>query len=287
MTRRAIGWVLVLAGVLAASGCQTTTRGPSGEPAPTYAEVRDRYNERVAPIDALWARASVRVEGRDAAGERLREQAEGHLQIEPPARLALSLGKLGETHLYLGSSDELYWWMELIDAEDRPLTFGRHDQATPRKVATLGVPVHPLDLIEATAITPLPEDAGEVAWDGEGIVRVRTRVRWGERTLWLDADTYEPARVEITDASGRVALSAELSRYSTAVKQGDASVNVRVATRYEIRVPDLDAMVRIELFEPRIKPIRAVAFNLETLARAYRVSRREDLDAPRAAGPGG
>lgn len=109
----------------------------------------------------------------------------------------------------------------------------------------------------------------------------------GERTLWLDPDSLEPARVQITDAGGRIALTADLSRYLTATKQGDATAHVRVATRYEIRVPDMDALVRIELFDPQIKPIRSIAFDMETLARAYKVTRREDLDAPRAAGPDG
>ncbi len=290
MRRAATAIAMALLAAIGAAGCQTTNRpGGGGEAreAPPYPDVAALYNERVAPIDSLWARASVRVEGRDAAGGRLREQAEGHLQIEPPGNLALSLGKLGETHLYLGSNDELYWWMELIEDDDRPLTFGRHDRATPAKVAALGVPVHPLDLIEATAITPMPDEGGDAEWGDDGLLVVRTPARWGERTLWIDPDTYEPARVQITDAGGGVALTAELSRYSTAIKQGDASVSVRVATRYEIRVPDMDALVRIELFEPRIRPIRAVAFKMETLSKAYGVTRREDLDAPRAEGSGG
>jgi len=287
--RPAIAWTLTLALSLAATGCQSTPRADAPRPAeaPAYAEIASRYNARVAPIDALWARASVRVEGRDAAGADLNDQGEGHLQIEPPARLALSLGKLGETHLYLGSSDDLYWWMELIDADDRPLTFGRHDSATPAKVGALGVPVHPLDLIDATAITPLPAAGGQVDWAEEGLLRVRTRARWGGRTMWLHPASLEPVMVVLDDGAGRVVLTAKLTRYSTAVKQGDASANVRVATRYEIRVPELDALVRIELFEPRIRPIREVAFDMETLSRAYRVTRREDLDAPRAAGPDG
>ena len=148
---------------------QHETRTPRAE-APSYDEVAARYNDRVAPAETFWARASIRVEGRDAEGGRLSEQAEGHLQIERPRRLALSIGKLGETHLYLGSSDDVYWWMDLIDKDDAFAVFGRHEYVTPDKAAQLGVPVHPLDLIDAIALSPLPEGApgSWAAWSPDG-----------------------------------------------------------------------------------------------------------------------
>ncbi|MFI4896510.1 MAG: hypothetical protein ACIARR_01650 [Phycisphaerales bacterium JB059] len=253
--------------------------------APEYAVIAASFNERVAPADTLWARASIRVDGRDAEGGRLNEQAEGHLQIERPRRLALSIGKLGETHLYLGSSDEVYWWMDLIDKDDAFAVFGRHEFVTPEKASQLGVPVHPLDLIDAIALSPLPAEApgAWAAWTDDGTeLVVRAPGRWGARRMWLDPETLEPRRVEIEDDAGRLLLSADLSRYDYVRKSGDATIRLRLATRYEIKTAGLDATVRINLFEPKIRSIRPIAFDLPRLLETYRIDQAWDLDAPRA-----
>ena len=292
-------WAL-LASLLCLSGCasldplvgqhegaaQREPARPRSERAgPAYEEIAAIYNERVAPAESLWARASIRVDGRDAEGGRLREQAEGHLQIERPRRLALSIGKLGETHLYLGSNDEVYWWMDLIDKDEPFVIFGRHERVTPEKASQLGVPVHPLDLIDAIALSPLPEagPGSGAAWtsDGKELV-VRAPGRWGARRMWLDPDTFEPRRVEIEDDRGELLLAAELSRYEHVRKQGDATIRLRLATRYEIQTAGLDATVRINLFEPKIRAIRPIAFDLPRLLASYRVEQAWDLDAPSA-----
>lgn len=262
---------------------QHEPRTRSTREAPSYDEVAEIYNDRVSPADSFWARASIRVDGRDAEGGRLREQAEGHLQIERPRRLALSIGKLSETHLYLGSSDDVYWWMDLIDKDDAFVVFGRHEHATPDKASQLGVPVHPLDLIDAIALSPLPpESPGSLAaWtpNGKELV-VRAPGRWGARRMWLDPDTFEPRRVEIEDDQGKLLLAAELSRYEHVRKQGDATIRLRLATRYEIQTAGLDATVRINLFEPKIRSIRPIAFDLPKLLETYKVDQAWDLDAP-------
>ncbi len=255
----------------------------------SYEEVRAIYNDRVAPADTFWARVSIRIDGRDAEGGRLREQAEGHLQIQRPSSLAMSIGKLGETHLYLGSNDDVYWWMDLIDKDDAFVIFGRHTQVSPHKAAQLGVPVHPLDLIDAIAISPLPPESpgARATWtpDGKELV-VRAPGRWGARRMWLDPDTFEPRRVEIEDERGNLQLAAELSRYERVLKQGDATILLRMATRYEIRTAGLDAEVRINLFEPKIRSIRPIAFDLPRLIETFHVEQAWDLDAP-SAGPAG
>ncbi len=259
-------------------------------PAVSYAEVAAIYNERVEPASTFWARASIRVDGRDAEGGRLREQAEGHLQIERPRRLALSVGKLGETHLYLGSNDDVYWWLDLIDKDKSFVIFGRHAQVSPDKAAQLGIPVHPLDLIDAMALSPLPAETegASVVWtpDGKELV-VRAPGRWGARRMWLDPDTFEPRRVEIEDDRGELLLAAELSSYKHVRKQGDATIRLRLATRYEIQTAGLDATVRINLFDPKIRPIRPIAFDLPRLLETYNVEQAWDLDAPSAGAGGG
>ena len=291
----ALGVLLALGGCSSidqATGQHESARAPrptAKRDAPSYAEVAALYNDRVAPADTFWARASIRVDGRDAEGGRLNEQAEGHLQIERPRRLALSIGKLGETHLYLGSSDDVYWWMDLIDKKDAYVVFGRHEAVTPVKASQLGVPVHPLDLIDAIALTALPEEGPGTgaAWTANAKeIVVRAPGRWGARRMWLDPDTFEPRRVEIEDDRGKLLLAAELSRYEFVQKRGDATIRLRMATRYEIRTAGLDATVRINLFEPKIRSIRPIAFDLPRLLETYRVDQAWDLDAPSAGAPG-
>jgi len=95
--------------------------GPSDASLPAYEDVVAAYNARVSAFGRVWARVTAVYRGVDDAGNRLSEQAEGHLQIERPDRVALSLGKLGETYLYLGSNESRYWWIDLVDAAGRPV----------------------------------------------------------------------------------------------------------------------------------------------------------------------
>jgi hypothetical protein len=85
--------------------CATPERPPPRALGITAEDVLEAHNARAAALDRLWARASVQVTGADENG-RLSEQAEGHLQIDQPDRVALSLGKLGKVQLYLGSNAE-------------------------------------------------------------------------------------------------------------------------------------------------------------------------------------
>jgi hypothetical protein len=263
-------------------GCSAPGKGPMPTgPLPTAAEVLENQHAAVDGLDKLWARAVVRVEGNDADGNWLAEQAEGVLQTIPPNKLALSLGKLNRTRLYLGSNDEWYWWFDMLTDGNRVAVVGRHEPATPEKTAELGLPVHPLDLIEALAITPLPDTIEVTGYDGQGNVVVEHPTRWGTRRVSYETIEWKPVRVQMLDDEGEALVEAELLGHARVSIVGDATRKPWVADRVEIRAAGFDGMVRLTLFDPQNKMIRDVAFDLETLAeKVYKIDRFHDLDQP-------
>ncbi|MEZ6318056.1 MAG: hypothetical protein R3B49_04765 [Phycisphaerales bacterium] len=280
----ALGALVVVALV---SGCKvepkmgdTGGRGAGGEP-PAYEEIARAWNERVDGLDRLWARAVVRVEGNDAAGKRLSEQAEGHLQIVQPDDLALSLGKVGETRLHLGSDGERYWWLDSIDPDHAVALVGRHDKVTLEKAAALGLPVHPLDLIELLGITPLPAKGRSVGWSKDGTEAVfNVPARWGSRWVWVDPVTFEPRKIALADEDFKVLAEADLEKYDIVRIDGDATRQPEVATRVIVRTPAFDGWVRMTLYEPRNRSISAKAFELGSLLKRYGIEEQIDVDDP-------
>lgn len=283
MIRSARASVVIAAAVLAVlAGCASDRPDPAPAPStvvPVDPEaITAAWNARVADLDRLWARVTLVVNTVDAEGEPVREQAEGHLQIERPRRVALSLGKLGETYLYLGSNDERYWWIDAIDRDNRVGVLGRHELVTPRKAAALGVPVHPLDLVELIGILPLPDNTTFTNGDEPGTIDATRPVGAAELTWVLDAESYTPRRAVLTGPEGEVLLEAEHEAYQFARVRDDLAARPRVPGRVVVNVPSIPARVRLALYEPENKPIKPVAFDQERLFRAFRVDTVHDLD---------
>jgi hypothetical protein len=289
-TTRRFPALAMVSAVFAATlaGCESGDRARepagSGYRTASFADAMpaiEEYNARAERFTSLWARASVVVEGRDAEGSKLRERAEGHLQIIPPARFALSLGKLGETNLYFGSNDALYWWFDMTDSSYKTAHFGRHERFTPDKIHDQGLPLHPLDLIEALGITPLPSDAGRVvarAGTEAGTVVVAAPTRRGVRRVTLDAATGEPSLVELIGAGGRIMVSVEMSRYGLLAGLEPGEPPLRMPERVAVETAGFDGEVRISLFDPDRRTIREVAFDPGRLADAYGLDAIMDLD---------
>ena len=266
---------------LALVGCATPkTEFDGATPLPAAEDVLAGQRDAVRGLERFWARTVVQVDGADAAGNELSEQANGVLQVIAPTQLAMTFEKLGETYFYLGSNDEMYWWFDLL-SEQRVATIGRHVLATPEKSASLGLPVHPLDLIELLGITPLPDDVKPIGWTIDGRVIVEHANRWGTRRVFYDPDSWLPWRVELLDHQGDVLASADLSRHARTVIQGDALNTPWVAGRLIITAQGFDGEVRVSLFEPKNRRIRDVAFDLGRLAEdVYKVNAVRDLDTP-------
>ena len=108
---RRIGGAVLASAALALPACDHAHKavGPDGTapivemgPAPDYSEVAIRYNRRVDRLDRFFARANLNVTYFDQDGEKRNEQPEGRLQVIRPDRLALSLGRAGQTLFWFG-----------------------------------------------------------------------------------------------------------------------------------------------------------------------------------------
>lgn len=276
--RGALGAILaalLLGGVL--GGCESGGPIDAG-PLPPYAELRESYNQRIAGIDRLWARTTVQVTHRDAEGDRQEDQGEGWVQFIEPDRVALLIGKyvVGEVYFHLGSDADRYWWIDALNKDDRIALVGEHATARPETAAEFGVPVHPLDLIQLLAITPLPtQEAGAVRWsEGRDAWLVDYPARFGSATVRIDPRTFEALGVVLRDATGEVAAESQLSRYRT-IRRFSPGVPGSVAGQVEIDLPTIETEIRMDVYDPESnprKPKKAV-FDFDHLLEHYGVDR--------------
>lgn len=283
----------VLAALL--TGCRSTGRSGAqvarGE-LPEYAAVAAAYNLRVAPLDRLWSTHTSRFWYPNEKGEEENAQVEGHLQYLSPSRFSLTLEKVGELQAALGCNEREYWWIEV--GEVRRARVGEQAKANAERVARLGLPVHPLDLVETLGITPLPAAGGgeEVQWseDRKSLV-ITVAGRMGRRRLWVEPDTFEPSRVELLDSGGKVAVSAVLTKYERVAMPPGAPSVPRMATRVEADAyqGQKKLRVRLTLYDPLVSASRPKpkSFDLDELLKAYRINNVEHLDQPEPPRPAG
>lgn len=276
---------------LALSGCELTPRsGPAeidarGMPHPSYSAIAERYNQRIGRLDKVWARMSMRVIGHDRDGSKVDEQAEGHLQVVRPDKLALSITKVGETYFYLGCNESVYWWLDLRD--DKRALLGRHETATPELAARFDIPVHPLDLLELLGVTPLPPGAAaRTAWSRDGRdLQVTLPGRWGHRVLSLDPASYQPRRIELLDSRGHRLVSADLEDPQPVVVRCD-SATPPMASLYQIYITSSDTRITLRLYDPenRCDRQKLTPFDFAALREAYGITKIERLEDKPAAG---
>ncbi|MCB9840080.1 MAG: hypothetical protein H6809_00325 [Phycisphaeraceae bacterium] len=277
-------------------GCSTSPEAPETpaivEPErvelPSYAEVAGAQNRRVADLDRVWAAASALVTYQDQDGQVRTEQAEGYLQIIQADRVALSLGKqiASEVYFYLGANATHYWWFDRLEAGRKIAYVGTHEMASPERAASLGAPVHPLDLLDLIGITALPgavevEGAGEpadraaasregeasegeggervnvalapppgarVAWSPDGRhVLVDVPARFGTRRMWFDPATMLPRRVELLDSRGRVSVASVLERDVLVEVRGDSRRRPLMAENIDVTIPGTPIRIRLLL----------------------------------------
>lgn len=278
-------WVSIALGaaVLLAGGCagggqreEPTARELLGDP-PSYAAVRAVYNTRVDGLDRLWARAVVSVSGSEADGSPFREQGEGHLQVVRPDRVSLTAGKLGKPLFIYGSNSEQSWWIDR-SGEESVAVIGPHAGLTRDDYAALGLPVHPLELVELLGITPLPEPDRPLVWSRDGTMAgFLTEGVLGYRLTWIDPETFDPVRISLLDARGEPLVASTLIGTQGVRIDGDATRRPRVPERVEVEVAGTDLAVRVSLNEPRNRRIDARNFDGEALLGIYEVERVERL----------
>lgn len=299
-----IATVALISTVVSGPGCSCPPSGGTAElsgqqasdhPLPRYAEIARRYNEHVDRLDRIWARTVIRVSFPNEEGEQQTEQGEGHLQMVRPSRLALSLGKIGETFFYLGSNDEVYWWFDL--RKQKRAWVGEHAAAARRTVrggeSSGEIPIHPLDVVDLLSVTPLPTGDGsttpivEVGWnDGGTALSVLVPARLGFRRLLLDPETMLATSIELLDAEANMVMVSELSDYQRVTVRGDATVAPQLPGVAVISIPESRTEIRLRIHDPenRSDKPKETPFNLARLLEAYGIEEVIRLDREQAIG---
>lgn len=233
---------------LALGGCKSDSPAASSSasaPAPiTYAGIAERFNQRVDKLGRIWSRAVVSIDFTDDEGRRRYEQGEGFFQVVRPSSLALSVGKAGETFVWMGCDAERYWVIE--PRREKRASIGRHEALTPAKLKALLLPCAPLDLISLAGLRPLPVgdfrrgerpsepiealDRGDTFWQFDV-------PREGQTFRYLvEPKTLRPRVVSIVDrATGKLTTTARLDNYLGVEIQGMGG-----------SYPVMPALVRVE-----------------------------------------
>lgn len=249
-----------------------------------YKEVATLYNVRVQNMDRIWARSRLRIQFTDREGEKVDESAEGHLQIIRPRKLALTVTKVGETLYYLGSNDQLFWWLDI--RKEKSGVVGRHADTTLEAVSAMGVPLLPLDVLELLGVLPLDVDAAgkakaiggrfEVMYPARGMRLAGIEDADGISTvrMVMDRKTLEPQTIEVRGSDGKIAVRAELKNYQPVIGVPGGSVRPRLATMFELFVPKSETRFTIKLLDTqnRGERMNPAAFDLEKLLAAYSIS---------------
>lgn len=287
--RRGLAALTMVLFCMALSACQSggSHAAPRADrPLPVYEDVARRYNERTSRLSRLWARAVVSIDYKDEKGKSRYKQGDGHLQIIQPRRLALSVGKLGEVVLWLGSDDARYWLLE--PREHHRGFVGRHDRVTRAKIDSLGLPVAPLDLIELLGITDLPEQmppSGRFEWSADGRqLQVELPSPDGHWRYTLDANTMYPSAIALFQgADEHPVLSATLKRYEQVMLRGVGGFFPRIASRIDLTHHESGAMMRLTLEGMtdggRRRRLTPEVFELSSLVEALGIHEMTDLDA--------
>ncbi len=222
----------------------------------------------------------------DADGQSQREQVEGFCQFVRPSKALITFHKVSQPLALLGSDGERYWWME-VGGDQKRAFVGRHDHATPERIAAAGLRVHPLDLMDMLGLTPLPTESkdAKTAWSADGRALVVTLPgRMGVRRFTLDPESADPRGVDMLDASGRVLASSLLEKFERVSLKG-AGPDVprpRVPTKVVVEADGGATQIIMELSEPQDDParFRPITFDFERLLEAHDVKDVRNLDEP-------
>jgi len=259
----------------------------TAQPLPSYAALAKRYNDRVKPLDRLWASTEVHLRYEDRQGKQHTEHGDGTLIVVRPRQVAMTVGKLGNTIMWAGSNEAGYWLFDKREAGK--VFYGRYRYIDKPCSRSLPMPIEPEAVPYLLGTMPLdaeaqPGDDAVHKYKGYFLVEPpNVNVR-----LWLDPATARPKRVDLLDDQGKKAVSAILSEYWP-VDQADSPRKDWPWLAHETQIyvhgdeTHQQADVRIELSgasdgeaSGKIDP---AVFDFDTLMQKHDPARRIDLDA--------
>ena len=281
-------WAAMLAlgvAMLALPGCPPRPPVDAGgaklTPPPEYADLVKRYNANIDGASRLWSRGVIEMTWRDGEKKRF-EQGDGNLVAIAPDKIALSIGKLGNTLLWAGCDGERYWLFDMNG--DKKAMVGRHENVGKPCARPLPAPVHPRDMVRLLGVTPIDPakapPAPAVEWH-EGKLLIEPPGT-GTRLL-LDATTALPVRIDLTDDRGRSRVICVLSKHEPMQVEGkDEASGPKVARRFEVTVPGREGGATLFLSDlsdgsdgDRIKDR---LFDFDALTKALKPAKVEVLD---------
>ncbi len=281
--------VLLLLNLLLSACTPAPVIRPSAPPV-RYLELATAYNRNVAMMDQLWARADIEMRWQQN-GKRQRETGEGHLMLMPPDKVALSLGKLGQTLFWAGCDAHEYWLFDLRD--EGVVHVGRHANFDPRRIDVLPIPVRPLDVTKLLGLVYLPLSSAErdtvlVGVDGSDWV---IDLPQQQLSLSIDPATFTARSVRLMDKAGNIVVASELREpVRVEIQNLPPAKSPRLPSVMTIRVPRLTSdsktddpgQLTLQLKgltdgrdDDRIRPRQ---FDLAALYRAHKPKHIVDLD---------
>lgn len=242
-----------------------------------------RFNENAAQLQQVWANAVVRLRWTDTDGRDRTEQGEGRLQLIQPNRVALNIGKVGETFVWIGSDPQRYWWIDLT-GDQRVAFAGRHEFYAQSRARAYGVVVPPLDLTALLGIRQLPATGGAVQASADArLVGLTTTIdqRGSRLRTWLEPTTARAVQVELFTPQGQPDLVASLEAHDAVAVTGSA-LSPAMPTRVRISHVPTRSLLTLDLSDLQDGKRRMTqdAFSLPALLTQMRVTLLYDLDLP-------
>ena len=229
---------------------------------PDPAELRQRYNARVERLQRVWARAVVELSWRSREGRR-HEQGEGHLLVERPEKLALSVGKLGHTIFWSGTDGERQWLFDL-SGDEKVLYLG--ETAKGERAGPFGVP--PRALLWLLGLRPIgPSDASWRA--GRYVYALADRpleIALDPRTALPERVTWRPGAAKGPRAVARLARP---ERVELAGAPPGAWPRVPSSIEIETKRPAGSARITLSALTDDPDRFGGRAFDLEALREAF------------------
>ncbi|MHB1156670.1 MAG: hypothetical protein ACYC26_07510 [Phycisphaerales bacterium] len=257
-------------------------------PAMPYAELAERYNQRIALIDQISAQTSTTIRWTDDKGDIHFEQGDGVLRWRKPADLSFTIGALGDTKFQLGCNPRK-WWVFNLGGETRIAYRGDMDvplDSQDRRV--LPIPVRPDQLIRLLGVTPLDPAAVAVVESDAGQYRVTFPPEPAlgnlRHRLWID-EQFRAVRIALLNDHDQILAEAKLARFEPLKLQGHPpGAFPAVATVIELSLTESAVTLSLRLNEPTdgklYNKINDAQFNFDILAKYYKIEQLRLVGPP-------